>query len=57
MVVVIDRFREHFAEHQTQYALIGGVARDLIFGEAGLEFRATKDFDVVLCVEVVNATM
>ena len=24
------------------------------FGEAGLPFRATKDFDIVLCVEVVN---
>jgi hypothetical protein len=52
--VGIDRFREHFADHQAQYALIGGVACDLIFAEAGLEFRATKDFDVVLCVEVVD---
>lgn len=55
MVVGVDRFREHFADHQGQYALIGGVACDLIFGDAGLEFRATKDFDVVLCVEVVNS--
>lgn len=54
MVVGIDKFREHFSDHQAQYALIGGVACDLIFAEAGLEFRATKDFDVVLCVEVVD---
>lgn len=51
----IDRFREHFSDYQAQYALIGGVACDLLFADAGLEFRATKDFDVVLCVEVVDA--
>ena len=37
------------------YALIGGAACDIVFGEAGLPFRATKDFDIVLCVEVVGA--
>lgn len=54
MVVGIDRFREHFSDHKEQYALIGGAACDLLFAGAGLEFRATKDFDVVLCVEVVD---
>ena len=54
MVVGIDRFREHFADHSDQYALIGGAACDLIFANAGLEFRATKDLDVVLCVEIVE---
>ena len=29
-------------------------ACDILFGEAGLPFRATKDFDIVLCVEVVT---
>ena len=55
MVVGIDKFREHFAGHEDQYALIGGAACDLIFTEAGIEFRATKDLDLVLCVEVVSA--
>ncbi len=55
MVVGIDKFREHFAGHEEQYALIGGAACDLIFADAGLPFRATKDLDVVLCVEVVNS--
>ncbi len=54
MVVGIDKFREHFANHQDQYTLIGGAACDLIFTDAGLAFRATKDLDVVLCVEVVS---
>ena len=56
MVVGIDKFREHFFDYQAQYALIGGAACDLLFAEAGLQFRATKDLDVVLCVEVVDAS-
>lgn len=55
MVVGIEKFREHFAGHENEYVLIGGAACDLIFAEAGLDFRATKDFDVVLCVEVVSS--
>lgn len=55
MVVGIEKFREHFAGHEDQYALIGGAACDLLFAAAGLDFRATKDLDVVLCVEVVSS--
>lgn len=54
MVVGVDKFREHFAGHEDQYALIGGTACDLLFADAGIDFRATKDFDLVLCVEVVD---
>ena len=55
MVRGLERFREHFAGQEASYALIGGAACDIVFGEAGLSFRATKDFDMVLCVEVVGA--
>lgn len=55
MVVGIEKFREHFTGHEEQYVLIGGAACDLIFADAGLKFRATRDLDVVLCVEVVSA--
>ena len=54
MVADIDRFREHFAAHEDQYAIIGGAACDLRFGSADLDFRVTKDIDVVLCVEAVD---
>ena len=54
MVTGIDRFREHFVAHEDQYAIIGGAACDLLFGSAGLDFRATRDIDMVLCVEVVD---
>ena len=55
MMTGIDRFCEHFAGAEAHYALIGGAACDLIFSEAGLAFHATKDIDMVLCVEVVDA--
>jgi len=51
----LRRFREHFAGHEASYALIGGAGCDVLFGRAGLPFRATRDFDIVLCVEVVSS--
>ena len=55
MVAGIEKFREHFAGQENQYAIIGGAACDIVFDAAGLPFRATKDIDMVLCVEVVDA--
>ena len=55
MVVGIDKFREHLSGHEGKYAIIGGAACDYWFNAAGLRFRVTKDIDVVLCVEVVDA--
>ncbi|MCY4599962.1 MAG: hypothetical protein OXF27_08575 [Acidobacteria bacterium] len=55
MVTGIDKFREHFTAHEDQYAIIGGTACDLLFDAAGLDFRATRDIDMVLCVEAVDA--
>lgn len=55
MVTGIDKIREHFAGHEDHYAIIGGAACDLLFDEAGISFRATRDIDMVLCVEVVDA--
>ena len=53
MVTGIDKFREYFAGHEDQYAIIGGAACDLLLDAAGIQFRVTKDIDMVLCVEVV----
>jgi hypothetical protein len=55
LVTGIDKFQKYFASHEDHYAIIGGAACDLLFDEAGLDFRATKDIDMVLCVEVVDA--
>lgn len=54
MVSGVDRFRAHFEGHEHQYALIGGAACELIFDDFGLDFRATKDLDIVLIVEALD---
>lgn len=55
MVVGIDKFREFFKDYPDHYTIIGGAACDILFDTAGLPFRATKDIDVVLCIEVIDA--
>lgn len=54
MVKGLDLFKKHFANFQEKYVLIGGTACMLAMEEAGIPFRATKDLDIVLCVEVLN---
>ena len=55
MVRGLDLFRESFAAHAHQYVLIGGTAATLAMEDAGLAFRATKDLDVVLHIEAIDA--
>jgi hypothetical protein len=50
----LDLFREHFRAYADRYVLIGGTACDLVMTEAGLTFRATKDLDIVLCLEALD---
>ncbi len=54
MVKGLDIFREWFAAYADQYVLIGGTAATLTMEDAGLEFRATKDLDIVLHVEALT---
>ena len=55
MVKGLEIFREHFREYADRYVLIGGAACDIAMTGAGLEFRATKDLDIVLYVEALDA--
>ncbi len=54
MIKGLDVFREHFAGFSEHYVLIGGAASDLVMNDVGVPFRATKDLDIVLCVEVLD---
>ena len=54
MVRGLDRFRTQFESHADHFVLIGGTACSLAMEEAGLEFRVTKDLDIVLCVEALD---
>jgi hypothetical protein len=55
LVKGLDLFRTSFAAHAHQYVLIGGTAATLAMEDAGLAFRATKDLDVVLHIEAIDA--
>ncbi len=55
MVKGLDVFRDHFKDFQGCYVLIGGVACYLAMEEAGVDFRATKDLDIVLCAEALDS--
>ena len=54
MVRGIESFREWFRGYEDQYAIIGGTACDLLMSDEGLDFRATKDIDLVLIIEAVD---
>ncbi len=56
MVNGLELFRQHFAAYTDRYLLIGGSACDVHFEQAALPFRATKDLDIVLCVEALDAS-
>ncbi len=54
MVRGIETFKAHFADYTDRYVLIGGAASTLAMEELGVDFRATKDLDIVLCIEALD---
>lgn len=54
MVKGLDEFARWFAPYRDQYVLIGGTAAELAMTDFGLDFRATKDLDLVLHVEALT---
>ena len=51
----LDVFRQHFDGLSHHYVLIGGAACEIVMEEVGLDFRATKDLDLVILVEALDA--
>lgn len=51
MVRGLEKFKEFFEHYENNYVLIGGTACSIIFDEIGIDFRATKDLDIVLIIE------
>ena len=54
MVKGLDLFVDYFSAFSDQYLLIGGVACYVAFEDAGVNFRATRDLDIVLCAEALT---
>jgi len=55
MVRGLQRFKEHFTAFSDRYVLIGGTACSLVMDAAALPFRATKDLDIVLVTDGIDA--
>ncbi|GAB1078751.1 MAG: hypothetical protein SStaBPW_06360 [Shewanella algae] len=55
MIQGLENFRVFFEGFEDRYTLIGGVACHLSMTEAGFNFRATKDLDIVLCAEALDS--
>jgi hypothetical protein len=55
MVFGLDKFSEFFKGYESRYVFIGGTACDLVLGERNEDFRATKDLDIVLIAEALDA--
>ena len=47
----INSFIEKFKDYTDCYTVIGGTACDILMTEAGTDFRATKDIDMILIME------
>lgn len=56
-VAGIEKFKEAMAGHKGEYVLIGGGACSILFDEAGMDFRQTKDLDVVVLVDNVGPSL
>ena len=54
MVRGIESFKKWFRGYEDQYAIIGGTACDLLMTGEGMDFRTTKDIDLVLIVEALD---
>jgi len=54
MVTGINTFKNHFSDFTNSYVLIGGAACDYWFTGLGINFRATKDLDIILIVEALE---
>jgi len=55
MIRGLSGFKEWFQGYERYYAIIGGTACELLMSEAGGDFRATRDIDMVLFIEALDA--
>lgn len=56
MVYGLEKFKEYFGDYTNQYVFIGGTACHILMDELGASFRATKDLDIVLIIEALDAS-
>ena len=55
MIKGLEIFRRHFSGMTDNFILIGGAACDIQLSKLAVDFRTTRDLDIVLCVESLTA--
>ena len=50
-VIGIDKFAEYFAGYEDCYTIIGGAACEILMSQTPIDFRATKDIDMIILFE------
>ncbi|MBF0266062.1 MAG: hypothetical protein HQL46_12390 [Gammaproteobacteria bacterium] len=56
MVNGLDKFKVFFKNYENSYVLICGTVCSILLDDAGIDFRATKDLDIVLSAEAMDAS-
>lgn len=51
MIEGLDKFKEKFKNHLDCYTVIGGAACDILMSHENIDFRATKDIDMIVLME------
>jgi len=51
MVIGLEVLREAFKGYEDCYTIIGGTACDILMSRQNLDFRVTKDIDMILLIE------
>ena len=51
MVIGLDIFKEAFKGYEDCYTIIGGTACEILMSKEQLDFRATRDIDMILLIE------
>jgi hypothetical protein len=54
MVKGLSVFQDWFKDFEDQYVLIGGTAAEITMAQEGLNFRGTKDLDIILHIEMLT---
>lgn len=50
-LIGLDIFREHFSAFTNEYVVIGGAACSILMSAEDMDFRTTKDIDMILILE------
>lgn len=54
MVKGLDRLRSYFEQYPQNYIIIGGTACEIRLESRGIDFRATKDVDMLIIIEAID---